>query len=145
MWKPILISDCGFNKLPTKSVAYDNTDLWHNGKVSTCQCRGHKRHQLDLWIGNIAWSRKWQPTPVCLPGKFPWTDELGGLQSMGSQRVKHDWVRAYKHGSQKPKKGWQDWAPSGSSRRESIYLRFSLCRDWKYSLSHGPFYFNFCF
>ena len=23
------------------------------------------------------------------PGKIPWTEELGGLQSMGSQRVRH--------------------------------------------------------
>ena len=23
----------------------------------------------DLWIGKIPWRRKWQPTPVCLPGK----------------------------------------------------------------------------
>ena len=29
------------------------------------------------------------PTPVFLPGKSPWTEEPGGLQSMGSQRVKH--------------------------------------------------------
>ena len=26
--------------------------------------------------------------------KIPWTEELGGLQSMGSQRVRHDWVYA---------------------------------------------------
>ena len=25
-----------------------------------------------------------QPTPVFLPGEFPWTEELGGLWSMGS-------------------------------------------------------------
>ena len=25
-----------------------------------------------------------------LPGKIPWTEEPGGLQSMGSQRVGHD-------------------------------------------------------
>ena len=31
-----------------------------------------------------------QPTPVFLPGESPWTEEPGGLQSMGSQRVKHD-------------------------------------------------------
>ena len=24
--------------------------------------------------------------------KIPWTEEPGGLQSMGSQRVRHDWV-----------------------------------------------------
>ena len=33
-----------------------------------------------------------QPTPVFLPGEFPWTEEPGGLQSMGSQRVRHDLV-----------------------------------------------------
>ena len=27
---------------------------------------------------------------VFLPGESPWTEELGGLQSMGSQRVGHD-------------------------------------------------------
>ena len=25
-----------------------------------------------------------------LAGKIPWTEECGGLQSMGSQRVRHD-------------------------------------------------------
>ena len=30
------------------------------------------------------------PTPVFLPGKSLWTKEPGGLQSMGSQRVRHD-------------------------------------------------------
>ena len=27
-----------------------------------------------------------------LTWKIPWTEEPGGLQSMGSQRVRHDWV-----------------------------------------------------
>ena len=31
-----------------------------------------------------------QPTPVFLPGKIPWTEEPGGLQSMGSQRFGHN-------------------------------------------------------
>ena len=30
------------------------------------------------------------PTPVFLPGESPWTEKPGGLQSMGSQRVRHD-------------------------------------------------------
>ena len=30
------------------------------------------------------------PTPVFLPGESPWSEEPGGLQSMGSQRVRHD-------------------------------------------------------
>ena len=33
--------------------------------------------------------RKWQPTPVFLPGEL-WIEEPGGLQSMWSQRPGHD-------------------------------------------------------
>ena len=29
-------------------------------------------------------------TPVLLPEKIPWTEVPGRLQSMGSQRVRHD-------------------------------------------------------
>ena len=38
------------------------------------------------------WRRAWQPTPVFLPGGCPWTEEPGGLQSMGSKRAGHDWA-----------------------------------------------------
>ena len=41
----------------------------------------------------IPWRRTWQPTPVFLPGEFRWTEDPGGLQSMGSQRVRHNWAR----------------------------------------------------
>ena len=44
----------------------------------------------DVTIGKIPWRRAWQPTPVFFPGESPWTEELGGLQSIGSQRVRHD-------------------------------------------------------
>ena len=30
--------------------------------------------------------------PVFLPGESPWTEEPGGLQSMGSQGVGHNWA-----------------------------------------------------
>ena len=36
----------------------------------------------------IPWRRAWQPTPW----KIPWAEEPGGLQSMGLQRVRHDWA-----------------------------------------------------
>ena len=31
-----------------------------------------------------------QPTPVLLPGESPWTEEPGGLQSLGLERVGHE-------------------------------------------------------
>ena len=40
----------------------------------------------------ISPEKAWQPSPVFLPGKSPWTEEPGGLQSVGSQRVGHDWA-----------------------------------------------------
>ena len=36
------------------------------GKESTCQC---KRRRFDPWVGKIPWRRKWQLTPVFLPGE----------------------------------------------------------------------------
>ena len=48
------------------------------------------------WVGSLGWEipwrRAWQPIPVFLPVESPWTEEPGGLQSMGSQRVWYDWV-----------------------------------------------------
>ena len=42
------------------------------------------------WVRKIPWRRKWPPIPVFLSGEFPWTEELGRLQSMGLQRAGHD-------------------------------------------------------
>ena len=39
-------------------------------KKSICLCRKHKRLRFNPWVGKIPWSRKWQPAPVFLPGKF---------------------------------------------------------------------------
>ena len=59
---------------------------WLSGKESGSQCR---RYRFDPWIQKIPWRRKWQPTPV-LPGTIPWTEESGGLQSMGLPRIWHN-------------------------------------------------------
>ena len=39
------------------------------GKESTCQCRRCERLGFNPWVGIISWRRKWQHTPVFLPGK----------------------------------------------------------------------------
>ena len=36
-----------------------------------------------------------------LDGKIPWIEEPGGLQSMGSQRVRHDWATEHKYKREK--------------------------------------------
>ena len=61
-----------------------------SAKEPACQCRKGKRRRFDSWVWKIPWRKKWQPTPVFMPRESPWTEEPGGLQSMGSQRVGHD-------------------------------------------------------
>ena len=57
------------------------------GKEPTCQCRRCKRRRFNPCVGKIPWRRAWQSTPVFLAWRMLWTEEPGGLQSIGSQRV----------------------------------------------------------
>ena len=56
-----------------------------------------QRPGFSPWVGKIPLRRAWQPTPVFLPRESPWTEEPGGLQSVGSQRVGHNWVTTHTH------------------------------------------------
>ena len=56
---------------------------WLSGKESTCQCR---RNGLDPWVRKIPWKRKWQPTPLILPGKSYGQRSLGGYSSSGHEK-----------------------------------------------------------
>ena len=49
---------------------------WHKdfpkvsaGKESTCNAEDTGNNGFNPWVGKILWRRKWQPTPVFLPGK----------------------------------------------------------------------------
>ena len=54
-------------------------------------------YHIIALISHASQRRQWQPTPVFLPGKIPWTEKHGRLQSMGSQRVRHDWATSLGH------------------------------------------------
>ena len=49
----------------------------------------HLPAMLETWVQSLGLEdpleKERQPTPVFLPGESPWTEEPGGLQSMGSQ------------------------------------------------------------
>ena len=40
-----------------------------SGKESACQSKSGRRRRFDPWVGKIPWRKKWQPTPVFLPGQ----------------------------------------------------------------------------
>ena len=56
---------------------------WRSGKESACQCRRHKRRGFNPWVRMLPWRRKWQPTPVFLPGKFHGQRSLAGYSPWG--------------------------------------------------------------
>ena len=62
-----------------------------SGKEPVCQCRRHKRHGFDPWVGREDPLEEGMAThSSILAWRIPWTEEPGGLQSMGSQIVGHD-------------------------------------------------------
>ena len=69
--------------------------LWHDisvplgftggtsSKEPSCQCRTHKRHEFDPWVGKIPWRRAWQPTPVFWPGESHGWKSMVGYSPQG--------------------------------------------------------------
>ena len=82
-----------------------------SGKEPAYQCGRHKIHRFNPWVRKIPWRKKWQATPVFFPGEFPWTEEPGGLQSIGSQRVGHDWHKMWELDCEESwaQKNWCFW------------------------------------
>ena len=73
-----------------------NKKSWGLPRWLSCEriCLQCRRCGFEPWLGSFPWRRKWQPTPVFLPGKSHAQRNLAG--SMGSQKVRHDW--AVEHG-----------------------------------------------
>ena len=53
----------------THTCTYSGFPGGVSGKEPDCQCRRHKRCGFDPCIRKVPWRRKWQPTPISLPGK----------------------------------------------------------------------------
>ena len=101
-WYPGLIPRSG--RALEKGIGYSLQYSWASlvaQKVNNLPAMWDCTLGLDPWVGKIPWRRAWQSTPVFLPGESPWTEETGGLLSMGSQRVVRDW--ATKHSTARHK------------------------------------------
>ena len=53
-------------------------------KELACQCR---RHGFNSWVRKIPWRRKWQPTPVFLPGDSHGQKSLAGYSTRGLKEL----------------------------------------------------------
>ena len=95
-----------------------------SGKESACQCR---RLGFDPWVRKIPWRRKWQPTPVFLPGKSRRQRSLVGYRPKGHKEP--DTTEATKQ--------QQDECPRGVEKWRNVHL--GSRRNYKASLlGHNP-------
>ena len=90
------------------------------------ECR---RPGFNPWIGKIPWRRKWQPTPLLLPGESHGQRSLAGYTSIVLQRVAHEW------------NNFVDKGPS------SQRYGFSSSHVWMWELDHKESWVpqNWCF
>ena len=54
-----------------------------SGKESVCQSRSYRVRMFSPWVGKIPWRRKWQHTPVFLPGESQGERSLAGYSPQG--------------------------------------------------------------
>ena len=104
------VSRCGFLFFPSRKIflhvlewhilyglaLYVNMGLPGGSDGSESACNVGDLGLIHGW-GRFSWRRAWQPTPVFLAGESPWTEEPDRLQSIGSQRVRHDWSDSAQH------------------------------------------------
>ena len=81
----------GTGRSPGEGIGYPYQYSWTSLVAQTSQVAKNAPAVREMWVRSLGWenhwSRAWQPTPVFLPAESPWTEEPGGLQSMGSQSL----------------------------------------------------------
>ena len=93
---------------------------WLSDKESAYQCRICERCRFYSLVGEIPWRRKWQPTPVFLPGN---PMDKGALWAIVRRVAKNQtWLSEHN-----VEFTWWEWIPSASSfywiqsRGESLF------------------------
>ena len=69
--------------------------LYNSGLPSDSDCKDPptmQEAQVRSLSQEATWEKGTKPHSSILAWKIPWTGEPGGLQSMGSQRVRHDYI-----------------------------------------------------
>ena len=66
-----------------------------SGKESACQFRRLRRCKFSPWSGRSPGGGNGNYSCI-LAWKIPWTEQPGRIQSMGSQRVEHNWGTNHK-------------------------------------------------
>ena len=87
--------------LPSKGWVYNDWHLvsagpWGFPSVSAVKNPPAMQEMQEMWVRSLDWEDPLQESMAThssiLAWRIPWMEEPGGLQSMGSQRIRHDWV-----------------------------------------------------
>ena len=93
-WPTIQVSSCKINLFDVKFLLL----FWASQVTQTVKnLPAVWETWFDPGAGKIPWRRAWAPHSSILAWRIPWTEEPGGLQSMGSQRAGHDWATHTTH------------------------------------------------
>ena len=90
---------------------WPSAGIWDLGSIGTCLefwytpdglagrlwCIRHKRLRFDPWVRKIPWRRKWQPTPVFLPGEPHRQRSLADCGPWGHKETDTEWLSMYAH------------------------------------------------
>ena len=95
--QPLRVSDSSSTKM--EIILYFGRVIglprWYSGEESACQCRRCKRLGFSPRVGKIPCRRKWQPSPLFLPGKLHGQRSLVGYCPWGRKVSKwlSDWAQ----------------------------------------------------
>ena len=92
---------------------------WLSGKESSCQFR---RCGFSSWVRKIPQRRKWQPTPVFLPGKSHGERSLVGYSSWGCQESDtNEWLTLLFRKNWRCRGSWVvSWLPPAAGPQDSL-------------------------
>ena len=109
---------------------------WVSGKESACQYRKWKRSEFSPWVGKIHRRRKWQSTPVVLPGKSHGQSPANCTPWGHKEWDTADWLSTTRAHflSLLFLSGLHPWAPHGISRRNhtntTLHIRRNNLASW---------------
>ena len=109
-------------------LLFHGLSWWLSGKASVCQCRRHRRHGFDPWVWKIPLRRKWQLTPVFLPGKSLGQRSLAGSSPWGCKEL--DTTEQLSTHTLPLFQAWCIWAQKAKQHQQL------WCGNTKYYLGH---------
>ena len=98
-----------------------------SGKEPTCQYWRHKRYRFYPWVRKIPWRRKWQPTPVFLPGESHRLRRLVGYSPQAHKELDTAEVTWHTHTQKMLKVRWRSETGKGrESVKSALICKFPL-------------------